>query len=152
MRVALKPRLRMAVGPLALAGAALLSACLKSTEPQPSLIDLIGTWNYTGVQTGPFREDLTGTLTITSESGTSFQGRLNLLGQNTQTGEMRVLNGSVSGSEKGIDVIDFDADIESSMRRHVGQIVVDTITGNWAGPPPGGSMISGTFRLERESR
>ncbi len=142
----------MAVGPLALAGAALLSACLKSTEPQPSLIDLMGTWNYTGEQTGPFREALTGTLKITNESGTSFQGRLDLVGQNTQTGETRSLNGLVSGSAKGIDVIDFDADIEASMRRHVGQIVVDTIIGNWAGPPSGGPMVSGTFRLERESR
>ena len=151
MRIALKFFQKSAVL-LVFAGAALVSACLKSTEPQPSLIDLMGTWNYVGVQTGPFREDLTGTLEVTSESGTSFQGQLNLTGRNTQTGETRPLNGLVSGSEKGIGVIDFDADIESSLRRHVGQIVVDTITGTWAGPPSGGSMASGTFRLERESR
>ena len=48
----------------ALAFAVLLSACLKSTEPQPSLIQLNGSWNYTGIQTVPVRETLTGTLTI----------------------------------------------------------------------------------------
>jgi hypothetical protein len=66
----------------ALACAALLSACLKSTEPQPSLLQLNGSWIYTGVQTGPVRETLTGTLTISRESGTSFQGQLNLQGVN----------------------------------------------------------------------
>lgn len=152
MRFALKRGRRMALGLVAFAGAALVSACLKSTEPQASLIDLMGTWKYTGVQTGPFREDLIGTLTVTSESGTSFQGQLNLFGQNPQTGETRPLNGPVSGSAVGIDVIDLDADIEASLRRHVGRIVVDTITGTWAVPPSGGPMVSGTFKLERESR
>src|SRR5712671_664412 len=95
-----------------LAVAGMLTGCLKSTEPQPSLLQLNGTWNYTGVQTGPVQEALTGTLTISRESGTSFQGRLDLMGVNSQTGQSRVLGGLVSGSESGTDVIDFDADLD----------------------------------------
>ena len=134
----------------ALACAVLLSACLKSTEPQPSLLQLSGSWNYTGVQTGPVRETLTGTLTISRESGTSFQGQLHLVGVNSQTELSRLLDGLVSGSESG-DVIDFDADLEATPRRHVGQIVADTIAGTWYSSSDG-AMSSGTFRVVRGAR
>jgi hypothetical protein len=136
---------------VALAGVLLLSACLKSTEPQPSLLQLNGSWNYTGIQTVPVRETLTGTLIISRESGTSFQGQLNLVGVNSQTQQQRILSGSVSGSESGTDVIDFDANLaaETTPRRHVGQIVADTITGTWVSSADG-AMASGTFRVERE--
>jgi len=132
---------------LAVGCVVLMSACLKSTEPQPSVINLNGTWHYRGDQNVPVRETLDGTLEITRESGTSFQGRLDLVGVNSQTQQQRLLNGVVSGSEIGTDVIDFDADLETT-RRHVGQIVADTITGTWISSD--GTMASGTFRLERE--
>jgi hypothetical protein len=48
-------------------------------------------------------------------------------------------------------VIDFDADLET-VRRHVGQIVADTITGTWIGSASNGNMSSGTFRVERETQ
>jgi hypothetical protein len=145
--------LKARVRGFALACAVLLSACLKSTEPQPSLLQLSGSWNYTGVQTVPVREALTGTLTISRESGTSFQGQLNLVGVNSQTQQQRLLNGVVSGAESGTDVIDFDADLlEATPRRHVGQIVADTITGTWVGSSSDGTMSSGTFRVERGTR
>jgi len=143
---------RMSFGALLFASASLLSACLRSTAPQSSLLQLAGSWNYTGVQTGPIRETLTGTLTISSESGVSFQGRLDVVGVNAQTGQNRVLGGLVSGSEGGPGVIDFDANLESTPRRHVGQIVADTITGTWIGSSSDGTMSSGTFRVEREPR
>ena len=98
------------------------------------------------------RESLSGTLTISAESGTSFQGRLDLVGVNSQTGQSRVLGGLVSGSESSSSVVDFDANVESTPRRHVGQIVADTITGTWIGSSPDGTMSSGTFRVERETR
>jgi hypothetical protein len=135
-----------------LAVVALASGCLKSTEPQASTLQLNGTWSYTGVQTGPVQETLSGTLTISRESGTSFQGRLDLVGTNSQTGQTRPLNGLVSGSESAGNVIDFDADVETTPRRHVGQIVADTITGTWVGEGSNGAMASGTFRVERETR
>ena len=143
---------RFVTGSLMLVGAALVSGCLKSTEPQPSLLQLDGSWNYTGIQTGPVRETLSGTLTVSRESGTSFQGRLDLVAVNSQTGQSRLLGGLVSGSESGSDVIDFDADLETNPRRHVGQLVGDTISGTWVGSASDGSMSSGTFRVERGSR
>ncbi len=152
MKSMIRSRPRLVTTCVVFIGVALVSGCLKSTEPQPSLLQLDGSWSYTGVQTGPVRETLSGTLTISRESGTSFQGRLDLVAVNSQTGESRVLGGLVSGSESASNVIDFDADLESSPRRHVGQMVADTISGTWVGSSSGASMSSGTFRIERESR
>jgi hypothetical protein len=143
--------MRAVTGVLALSAAFLASACLQSTAPQPSVLQLSGAWKYTGVQTAPVRATLTGTLTISRESGTSFQGRLDLISANQQTQQSTVLGGLVSGSESGADVIDFDADVDV-VRRHVGQIVADTIAGTWIGSAPDGTMSSGTFRVEREPR
>ena len=126
------------------------SACLESTEPQPSLLQLNGTWNYSGVQTSPTRENLSGTLTVSRESGTSFQGRLDVIATNAQTGQSVVLGGLVSGAESAGMVIDFDADLEATPRRHVGQIVADTISGTWVGSSSNGAVSSGTFRVERQ--
>jgi hypothetical protein len=98
------------------------------------------------------REDLTGTLAISTESGMAFQGRLDLVGVNQQTGMSRLLGGPVSGTEASTNVIDFDASLEISPRRHVGQIVSDTITGTWIGNAPDGTIATGTFRAQRESR
>jgi hypothetical protein len=134
------------------ASSMLASACLRSTEPQPSLLGLNGSWNYTGVQTGPVRETLSGTLTISRESGTTFQGQLQLVGVNEQTQQSRVLTGPVSGSESGLDVIDFDANLEVSPRRHVGSIAGDVITGLWVCTSSDGTTSSGTFRIERMAR
>jgi hypothetical protein len=136
---------------LAVASGFLAAACLRSTAPQPSVIQLNGTWKYTGVQTQPVRENLTGTLTISRESGVSFQGQLVLVATNEQSGQPTSLNGLVSGTESDGNVIDFDADLET-VRRHVGQIVADTITGTWIGSASNGIMSSGTFRVERETQ
>ena len=143
---------RSLVATLLIATSALLSACLQSTAPMPSVLQLNGSWSYTGVQTAPVRENLTGTLTISRESGTSFQGELALVGVNAQTGLNRTFSGLVSGSAPGSNVIDFDASVETTPRRHVGQIFADTITGTWVGSAPDGTMSSGTFRVERVTR
>ncbi|MEX2110875.1 MAG: hypothetical protein WD802_09750 [Gemmatimonadaceae bacterium] len=136
---------------LSLSVVTLLSGCLSSTATKPSELQLIGDWTYTAVQTSPLRENLAGQFRIISESGTSFQGRLdNVLATNEATGQTRVLDGTVSGSAEG-NVIDFDANIESTPRRHVGQIVGETITGTWVSSSAGGGMSSGTFRAERET-
>jgi hypothetical protein len=152
MKTATRSLIRISLRAFFFASSVALSACLRSTEPQPSLLQLNGSWKYTGAQTGPLPETLTGTLTISSESGTSFQGQLHLEANNSQTGTLRLLDGLVSGTASVSNVVDFDANVESTPRRHVGQIVADTITGTWIGSSPDGTMSSGTFRAERETR
>src|SRR5438045_8406045 len=137
---------------LALVSATVVTGCLKSTEPEPSSLQLDGTWGYAGVQTSPVREILSGTLSISRESGTSFQGRLDLVAVSSQTGQQRVLGGLVSGSESASNVIDVDANLETNPRRHVGAQMADTVPGTWVGSSTDGTTVSGTFRIERESK
>jgi outer membrane biogenesis lipoprotein LolB len=145
-------RARRGVQIVAIASSVLAAACLQSTAPQPSVIQLAGKWKYTGEQLQPVpRETLTGELTITSESGASFRGQLQLITTNEQTNETLVLNGPISGSESQSGIVDFDADLET-VRQHFGQIVADTITGTWIGPASNGNTSSGTFRIERETQ
>ena len=146
----MRSRARAALAILLIATSGLLSGCLRSTELQPSSLALNGSWAYTGLQSGPVRETLSGTLVISRESGTSFQGRVDLVGINELTGSSRSLNGLVSGSASGTNVIDFDANLETTPRRHVGTIAGDTITGTWVGSSSDGTVSSGTFRIVRE--
>jgi len=132
-------------------GAMFFTGCLRSTEAQPSNLQLTGDWVYTGVQTGAVRENLTGQLRVLGASGNSFQGQLNIVGVNEATGESRVMVGPLSGIAEG-NVVDFDANIEATTRRHVAQLDDDTITGTWVASSAGGAMSSGTFRAERESQ
>jgi hypothetical protein len=124
------------------------TGCLSSTDAQPSNLQLTGDWVYTGAQTGAVRESLTGQLRVLGESGNSFQGRLDIVGVNEATGESRVMAGPLSGIAEG-NVVDFDANVEATTRRHVGQLVDDTITGTWVASSAAGVMSSGTFRAER---
>ncbi|MGI8400686.1 MAG: hypothetical protein ACR2NS_03640 [Gemmatimonadaceae bacterium] len=151
MNLALHSRAKRGFRLVAIASGVLVSGCLQSTAPQPSVIQLNGTWKYTGVQTQPVRETLTGTLTITRESGASFQGRLDLVTTNEQSGQITNIGGLISGSESNGNLIDFDADLET-VRRHVGQIVADTITGTWIGTASNVNISSGTFRVERQTQ
>lgn len=129
----------------------LSSACLSSTSPQPSVIQLAGDWAYSGVQTQPTRQTLTGTLTVSRESGSSFEGRLDLVETDEQSGQSTVLGGVASGSESNTGVIDFDANLDN-VRRHVGQVVADTINGTWVEVAADGSTSSGTFRAQRAAK
>jgi hypothetical protein len=138
-------------GSVRITALALGLACLKSTEPQPSTLQLDGTWRYTGVEIGEAPATLTGTLIISSQSGSSFRGRLDMVTVDTRTGLSKPLSGDVSGEESSSSVIDFDARLEV-LRRHVGQLVADTISGTWIGEVVDGTVSSGTFRAERQSR
>lgn len=147
-----KPLIRSAMAMAALSFAAFLAGCLSSTAVQPSLLDVRGEWSYAGAQSGANPESLSGTLVISTESGTAFQGRLDVFGVSQQSGQSRLLAGLVSGVVAANGVIDFDASVEATPRRHVGRIVADTITGTWVGHSADGVMTTGTFRTERETR
>jgi hypothetical protein len=134
-----------------IASLALGVACLKSTELQPATLQLDGTWRYTGIQTGEPAATLSGTLTISNQSGSSFQGQLDIVAVDMRTGQSTPLSGLVSGAQSSSSVIDFDARLEV-LRRHVGQLLADTISGTWISEVGAGTVSSGTFRAERQSR
>lgn len=126
-----------------------LQACLQSTAPLPATVPLEGSWRYTASQATPVRESLSGVMVIEVQSGSSLQGTIEMVATNQQTGQSRTISGPVSGTAAEAHLIDMDAALELSIRRHVGSLVGDTIAGSWVATGNAGVASSGTFRAEK---
>jgi len=126
-----------------------LAACLQPTDTGASSVSLDGRWQYSAVETGASGGTMNGTLVIGQHSGASFQGSLEVTSTSAETGEIRSLAGSLSGSAAAIDAIDFDVFLELTPRRHVAQLVGDTLSGTWVRLSDQGISASGTFSARR---
>lgn len=132
-------------------GLALLSliGCLQPTDTGVSSVSLAGHWQYSATEAGASARTLNGTLVISQQSGASFQGTLSVSSTNTETGETQSLAGTVSGSAPKAGAIDFDVSLEQLPRRHVGQLVGETLTGTWLRLSEQGVAATGTFSARR---
>jgi hypothetical protein len=128
-----------------------LTACLQPTDAGIASVSLSGRWQYSAVQTGASGGTASGTLVIGQQSGASFQGSLDVTSRSAETGEVRSIAGTVSGSAPASGAIDFDVFLEQQPRRHVGQLVGETISGTWLRLSPDGTSASGTFSARRLS-
>ena len=125
------------------------TACLQPTDTGISSVSLSGRWQYSAVQTGASGGTSTGTLVIGQQSGASFHGSLDVTSTSAETGEVRSVAGTVSGSAPANGAIDFDVFLEQQPRRHVGQLIGETITGTWLRLAQDGGSASGTFTARR---
>ena len=124
-------------------------ACASSTGPGGPTVSVVGTWNYVADQQAPAAR-ISGTLVITSQSGESFQGSMDVV-ENDSTGPSNVhLSGVVSGQTVDSNHVDFDAFLHPTGRRHLGIVAGDSMTGDWV-EPNGANPYSGSFRAARVS-
>jgi hypothetical protein len=110
---------------------ALLGGCASVTDASPTSVSLRGAWHYTAAQTTGTRVTYDGTLTITQQDGRVFSGGLDAQAVTAQGNVVRV-NGVASGRIVSDGTVDFDLQFPDDTRRHVGNIVADTIRGSWA--------------------
>lgn len=88
---------------------------------------------------------LTGSLVISSQSCTDFQGALDVIEQLT-TGESRRIVGPLSGSLVDTDVARFEVTSGGVGREHLARFNGDSITGSWVeigGSLPGNGRFGG---------
>jgi len=124
-------------------------ACSSSTAPGGPTVSVVGTWNYIAVQQAP-AAGIAGTFVITSQTGASFQGSMDVV-ENDSAGPSNVhLSGVVSGQTLDSNHVDFDAFLHPTGRRHLGIVVGDSMTGDWV-EPSGATPYSGSFRAARVS-
>jgi hypothetical protein len=116
---------------LALGAAIIASGCTGVSDPGATDVQLLGSWHYVAVQTTGNRVTYDGTLTITQQSGRTFIGGLDAQATVPQGGVVRV-NGVVSGRVVSSGSVDFDLQFPDDIRRHVGAVTNDTISGSWA--------------------
>jgi hypothetical protein len=125
-------------------------ACASDTSQTSVIVDIVGTWSYTGVQTSPDARTLEGTLMVDTVSEDGFSGTASLTEYVPGTGNSFAKNGAMQGIAVDHTTLDFDLVIDGEgTRRHVGSLIADTITGAWAEPDAGGAALQGTFRAVR---
>ena len=134
---------------LAWATAAALAACVSTTDTsgQPP-VALIGAWDYAAIQTVPTPATLSGTLTVASQAGKTFQGSLDVTEVDSTTG-IHHFAGPVSGETLDSVTVDFDAFLSASARRHVASVVRDSMMGSWVEQGSGSVTKAGSFRAAR---
>lgn len=128
-----------------------LTACLQPTDTGVASVSLAGRWQYSAVQTGAAGGTMNGTLVIGQQTGAGFQGSLEVTSTSAETGEIRSLAGTVSGSAPAVGAIDFDVFLEQLPRRHVAHLAGNTLSGTWLRLSEGGVSASGTFSAHRLS-
>ncbi len=127
---------------VALTAALATGSCRTATACAPPAAPVVlGSWDYAATQTSPTSASLSGVLQITSQCGHDFGGTLT--GTQTDASGNHPFTGVVNGS--AVDtVVDFDAFLDPTPRRHVGKVRSDSMRGTWVEPTDAGTL-SGAF-------
>jgi hypothetical protein len=121
-----------------------LCACESPTGDDGSAVDVQGDWLYTATQVTP-QLNLEGVFGITEQDGASFSGTAAFTEIDAQ-GTRRTRAGAINGRVVGGDVVDMDVYVDAEIRRHVGRVAADSMTGSWS---ISGTSLNGTFRTRR---
>lgn len=121
-------------------------SCHSTTDAGGPSFPVTGHWDYVATQASPPAQ-LTGTLFISSQTGSMFQGTLDVV-ENDSLGGGAHLTGAVSGQTVDSMHVDFDVFLHPTARRHLGAVVGDSMTGIWV-EPNGSSPFAGSFRARR---
>ncbi|HEX9563300.1 MAG TPA: hypothetical protein VF981_04985 [Gemmatimonadaceae bacterium] len=142
-----RPVLRWRMVALSVAvGAA--GACTSPTSTCQEANGVMGTWAYDATQESPLPGSLSGSLVISSQHCTDFQGALDVV-EVLATGETRRLVGPVSGTLVDATVARFEVSLGGVGRDHLARIARDSLAGSWvesAGPAPGTGRFGGRRR------
>ena len=128
--------------------AGLLTACVSPTGSGSSSLVVQGTWDYSATQTTP-PAGFTGTLTISSQTGSSFAGSISVT--ETDASGSTLLSGAVNGQAVNDTIVDFDVFVDPNARRHIATVVRDSMRGGWVEANSDGSSSSGSFVAVRRS-
>lgn len=122
----------------------LLTACGDAPLECGAPASIAGAWSYEATQTAPSAATLSGTLTLT-RPGTCAVGGTVAGTIDTGDGSPEMFDAGVSGVFLDETTVDLSIGIDGE-RRHIGEVVADTISGTWA---DGSSGATGIFRAER---
>lgn len=125
-----------------------LAACDSGSTGPATGVVLTGSWTYTATQTLP-QLAMTGTLSITDQSGSEINGALAYEETDAQ-GIVRNRVGRINGRVRSSTTVDFDAFIDDAALRHVGSFAGDSLSGTWI-DNTGGNTRTGRFVAKRRS-
>lgn len=120
-------------------------ACKSPVASCDDAAPVTGQWTYQATQASPVPGNLSGSLVITSQSCTDFQGALDVV-ELLVTGESRRVAGPVSGSLVDGTLARFEVTLGGVGREHLARFRGDSLSGSWveAGAElPGSGEFSG---------
>ena len=120
------------------------------TDEGPARFPLARDWHYTADQLPLTRTRIEGEIRFTFQSGLRFDGAVDVK-ETDDFGQIERRTGLVSGRFRDSLNVDFDLRLDNEVRRHVGRIAGDSITGDWI-QQSGTSSASGGFRMTRIQR
>ncbi len=123
----------------------LLAACDSPTDGGMAPVNVEGRWTYQAAQITPLL-NMSGALDIDEQDGRSFNGTVTFTEVDAQ-GTQHVRAGLLTGRVLGDDVLDIDIYVDAQVRRHVGRLAADSITGTWS--VTGAGAQSGSFTARR---
>lgn len=117
------------------------------TDEGPPRFPLHRDWQYSAEQRAPSLVRVTGDVRVSSQTGTRFDGSVDLVEvDDFGSADRRI--GILGGRFRDSLTVDFDVRLDADVRRHVGRISADTISGEWA-ESGAGSASTGSFRMVR---
>lgn len=119
------------------------AACSSATDAGTTSRSVVGQWGYSATQSTPVTATLTGTLSVTQQTGHDFQGTLDVIQQDGQ-GNMTHLAGIVSGQVLDSASLVFTAFLDLVGRQHLATIARDSVHGTWV-EQESGFVNSGSF-------
>ncbi len=130
----------------------LLGACQSPTAGGGGAapVSLVGQWSYAATQTSPVVGSITGTLTISQQSGRDFQGFLDAFEQDG-LGNLTHVSGVISGQVLDTSAVTFSAFLGLAGRQHVGTMARDSLKGPWVEQTSGEVTSTGTFVAARRT-
>ena len=121
------------------------AACDSPTDGGIAPVNVEGRWTYQAAQITPLI-NMSGVLEIDEQAGRSFNGTATFTEVDGQGGQ-QARAGLVNGRLLGDDVLDFDIYVDGQIRRHVGRLAADSVTGTWS--VTGAGAQSGSFNARR---
>lgn len=121
-----------------------LVGCGLSSATEPVTRSVVGVWEYAGSQAAP-ATTLEGEIVVASQGAGLFTGTASWE-ERDGLGGLVSNGGPVMGRVITDSDVDFDVTIGGAVRRHVGRLLADTVTGTWVQASTG---RSGSFRAVR---
>lgn len=125
------------------------AACSSPTASCAGGDGLAGRWEYHATQDAPIPGGtLNGSLVITAQGCTDFQGALDVV-EVLATGETRRIAGPVSGTLLDATVARFEVTLAGTTREHLARLRGDSLGGSWV-ESSGALQGSGSFGGRRQ--
>ncbi len=130
--------------------AMVVAGCTSSTSPSRIALDIAGTWQYVGHEASPTPATIDGHVAFTVDSTGTFTG--DFAATVTVAGDPgTTLEGPLTGQSLDRQSLSWDVALSPQVvRRHVGTVAGDSMTGSWVDETGSGPGASGDFTAVRQ--